>query len=340
MRITSDDEKRIMIKILKALKVPEEHAKIVADVTLDADLKGFSSHGIGRFPQYVKGIKHGNIKTKGKIEIEKETSSTALINGNHLLGHFVTYKGTEIAIKKAKRTGVGLVGIHDSNHFGIAGYYSDMAIKEDMIGIVMANTEPAVAPLGGKEPILGTNPIAISIPSNKYYVSVDMATSASARGKLLEAARKGENIPEGIALDSDGNPTTDPKKALEGSILPFGGHKGYALSLMVEILAGPLVKAAIGREVKGTVNPYEKCTKGDLILAINPSNFVNIKEFKEQVDKFVEEVKSTGKVLIPGDIEKMNMKKNLEEGIYIDKELLEEFKKIEKELNLDLNLEG
>jgi len=340
MRITSDDEKRIIIKILKALKVSDEHAKVVADVTVDADLKGFSSHGIGRFPQYIKGIKHGNIKTKGNIEIEEETSSTALINGNHLLGHYVTYNGMKIAIKKAEKTGVGLVGIHNSNHFGIAGYYSDIATKNDMIGIVMANTEPAVAPLGGKEPILGTNPIAIGIPSNKYYISVDMATSASARGKLLEAARKGEKLPEGIALDADGNPTTDPKKALKGSILPFGGHKGYALSLMIEILAGPLVKAAIGREVKGTVNPYEKCTKGDLLLVIDPSKFVNIQEFKEQVDKFIEEIKSTGNVLIPGDIEKMNMKKNMEEGIYLDKELIKEFKKIEKELNLDLNLEG
>jgi len=340
MRITSDDEKRIIIKILKALKVSDEHAKVVADVTVDADLKGFSSHGIGRFPQYIKGIKHGNIKTKGNIEIEEETSSTALINGNHLLGHYVTYNGMKIAIKKAEKTGVGLVGIHNSNHFGIAGYYSDIATKNDMIGIVMANTEPAVAPLGGKEPILGTNPIAIGIPSNKYYISVDMATSASARGKLLEAARKGEKLPEGIALDADGNPTTDPKKALKGSILPFGGHKGYALSLMIEILAGPLVKAAIGREVKGTVNPYEKCTKGDLLLVIDPSKFVNIQEFKEQVDKFIEEIKSTGNVLIPGDIEKMNMKKNMEEGIYLDKELMKEFKKIEKELNLDLNLEG
>jgi len=340
MRITSEDEENIIISILKALNVPEEHARIVADVTVNADLKGFSSHGIGRFPQYIKGIEHGTIKTKGNIEIEEETVSTALINGNHLLGHFVTYKGMEIAIQKAKKTGIGLVGIHDSNHFGIAGYYSDMAIKKDMIGIVIANTEPAVAPLGGKEPILGTNPLAIGIPSNKYYVSVDMATSASARGKLLEAARKGEDLPEGIALDSNGKPTTDPEKALKGSILPFGGHKGYALSFMIEILAGPLVKAATSKEVKGTVNPYDKCTKGDLLIAINPSKLVNIKDFKEQVDKFVEEVKSTGKVLIPGDMEKMNMEKNLEEGIYIDSELLKQLKELEEKLNLDLNLEG
>ena len=170
----------------------------------------------------------------------------------------------EIAIEKAKETGIGLVGIHDSNHFGATGYYTDMAIMDGMVGIAIANTEPAVAPLGGKEPIIGTNPIAIGMPSNRNYVSVDMATSASARGKLIEAVRKGEKIPENVALDAEGNPTIDPEAALKGSILPFGAHKGYALAFMIELLAGPLVGASFGKEVTGTANPEEMCTKGGI----------------------------------------------------------------------------
>ncbi|MDP3034708.1 MAG: L-sulfolactate dehydrogenase [Methanobacteriaceae archaeon] len=337
MKITPEQEKSIITEILTRLDVSKEHSEIVAEVTLDADLKGFASHGIGRFPQYIKGLESGTIKTQGDVEIEIETISTALINGNHLFGHVVAYKGMELAIEKAKENGISMVGIHDSNHFGVAGYYSDMAIKQDLIGIVTANTEPAVAPIGGKIPILGTNPIAIGVPSNNHYVSVDMATSASARGKLLEAVRRGEDIPENVALDCEGRPTIDPKEALKGSILPFGAHKGYALAFMIEILAGPLVKAAFGTGVKGTVNPLEMCTKGDLMMAIDPSQMGDLEIFKDQVDAFISEVKSTDNVFIPGDMEVRNIKKHQTEGIEIDDILAQQFKDISQELDLDLD---
>ncbi|GAB4308880.1 MAG: L-sulfolactate dehydrogenase [Methanobacteriaceae archaeon] len=336
MKISAEQEKMIIIKILTEMNVPLNEAEIVADVTADADLKGFSSHGIGRFPQYVTGLKVGTIIPGAEINVEKESISTALLNGNHNFGHVVTYKGMELAIQKAKETGVGLVGIHNSNHFGVAGYYSDMAIMQDMIGIVIANTEPAVAPIGGKEPILGTNPVAIGIPSDKNYVSVDMATSASARGKLLEAARKGEKIPENVALDAEGRPTIDPEAALKGSILPFGAHKGYALAFMIELLAGPLVKASFGKNVTGTANPNVMCTKGDLILAIDPSKFVDTSEFKEAVDEFISEIKSEDNIFIPGDMEVRNVKRFTEKGISIDEVLLEQIKEISKELSVDL----
>ncbi|MGB9936532.1 MAG: L-sulfolactate dehydrogenase [Methanobacterium sp.] len=338
MNITAEKEKEIIIEILTRMNVKEEHAEIVADVTLDANLKGFSSHGLGRFPQYIKGLKAGTIVTNAEIEIENETPSMALINGNHIFGHVVAYNAMEIAIKKAKETGIAIVGVHDSNHFGVAGYYSDMAVMEGLIGVVIANTEPAVAPIGGKEPILGTNPIAIGIPSNKHYVSVDMATSASARGKLLEAVRKGQKIPENVALDAEGNPTIDPEAALKGSILPFGAHKGYALAFMIEILAGPLVRAASGKAVTGTANPEVNCTKGDLIIAIDPSKFVDIEEFKAEVDDFIAEIKSSGEnIFIPGDIEVINIKKSKEEGLPIDRALYAQLKEIAGELSFDLD---
>lgn len=338
MNITAKQEKAIIMEILTRMNVKEEHAEIVADVTLDANLKGFTSHGLGRFPQYIKGLKAGTIATDNEIEIEKETPAMALINGNHIFGHVVAYKAMEIAIQKAKETGIAVVGIHDSNHFGVAGYYSDMAVMEDLIGLVIANTEPAVAPIGGKEPILGTNPIAIGIPSNKHYVSVDMATSASARGKLLEAMRKGQKIPENVALDEDGNPTIDPECALRGSILPFGAHKGYALAFMIEIMAGPLVRAASGKAVKGTANPEEMCTKGDLIIAIDPSKFVDTDEFKEEVDELIAEIKDSGdNIFIPGDMEVLNIKKAKENGLPVDDVLYTQLKEIADELSFDLD---
>lgn len=337
MNITPEQELSLIIEILTQLDVPAEEASIVAEVTLDADLKGFSSHGIGRFPQYIKGLEVGTIKPQTEITVEKESAATAMVNGNHGFGHVVTYQCMEIAIQKAKETGIGMVGIHNSNHFGVAGYYSDMAIMEDLIGIITANTEPAVAPIGGKEPILGTNPLAIGIPSGSHYVSVDMATSASARGKLLEAKRRGESIPENMALDADGNPTTDPAEALKGSILPFGAHKGYALSFMIEIMAGPLVNASFGKAVTGTANPEVPCTKGDLITAIDPSKFVDVDDFKHDVDDLIAEIKTTPHVRIPGDFEVMNVKRHQKEGITLDETLLQQLREIAGKV--DVNVE-
>ncbi len=336
MKITQEQELSLIMDLLTKFDVPDKEASIVAEVTLDADLKGFSSHGLGRFPQYIKGLELGNINPTCHITVEKENTNTAIINGNHGFGHVVTHKAMEMAIEKSKKSGIGLVGVHNSNHFGVAGYYSDMAIIEDLIGIVIANTEPAVTPIGGKEPILGTNPIAIGIPSQSHYVSVDMATSASARGKLIEAKRIGDMIPENVALDAEGNPTIDPCEALKGSILPFGAHKGYALAFMIEIMAGPLVNASYGKSVTGTANPEVECTKGDLVAAIDPSQFVDIEDFKNDVDKFVSEVKSTPNVFIPGDMEVRNVKKRQKEGIPIDDNLLKELKELTTRLGVDL----
>ena len=337
MEITPEQELSLIIEMLTRLDVPNEEASIVAEVTLDADLKGFSSHGLGRFPQYVKGLAVGTIKPVTEISIERDYPATMLIDGNHGFGHVVTYRAMEMAIEKSKENGIGLVGIHNSNHFGVAGYYSDMAIMQDLIGIVIANTEPAVAPIGGKEPILGTNPLAIGIPSNSHYVSVDMATSASARGKLMEAKRRGELIPENVALDAEGRPTIDPCEALKGSILPFGAHKGYALAFMIEILAGPLVKASYGKSVTGTANPEVMCTKGDLIAAIDPSKFVDLEEFKNDVDNFISEVKATPNVFIPGDMEVRNVKRHQENGITLDDKLVKQLQEISSRLKVDLS---
>ncbi|BDZ66898.1 L-sulfolactate dehydrogenase [Methanobacterium ferruginis] len=341
MKITAEQELSLIMEMLTQLNVPGEDASIVAEVTLDADLKGFSSHGLGRFPQYVKGLEVGTIKPESEITVEKESVATALLNGNHSFGHVVTYRAMEMAIGKAKETGIGMVGVHNSNHFGVAGYYTDMAIMEDLIGIVIANTEPAVAPIGGKEPILGTNPLAIGIPSGSHYVSVDMATSASARGKLLEAKRRGEMIPENVALDAEGNPTIDPCAALKGSILPFGAHKGYALAFMIEIMAGPLVNASYGKAVTGTANPEVMCTKGDLVAAIDPSKFVDMEDFKSEVDDFIDEIKATPNVFIPGDMEVRNVKQHQEEGIPLDTNLIKQLKEITNDLGVDMtNLLG
>jgi L-2-hydroxycarboxylate dehydrogenase (NAD+) len=337
MKISVENEKKLLLIMLDKLGVDKKDAKIVAEATVDADLKGFTSHGIGRFHNYITGINLGNINPNQEITIEKETDAMALVNGNNNFGQVVAYKSMEIAIEKAKNVGIAAVGTKNSNHFGVTGFYSDLAIKNDVIGIVIANTEPAIAPLGGKEPIIGTNPIAVGIPGDDY-ISVDMATSATARGKLLEASRKKEKISEGLALDSEGKPTTDPDEALKGSILPFGAHKGYSLAFIIEILAGPLVGASYGKQVRGTANCKENCTKGDLFVAIDPDKFVGISEFRKETGEFVNEIKtSKPETIVPGDIETAKMDKFRKEGINIDEALYNTLNGICKDLDINLD---
>ncbi len=337
MKISIENEMKLIQEMLEAYGTKSNEATIVAEVIADGDLKGFSTHGLGRFPQYIKSINAGTIKLEGDYEIEKESPASAMINGNHKFGHYVTVKGMDLAVKKASETGIGIVGIHDSNHYGIAGYYSDLASIQDMVGIVISNTEPAMAAFGAKKAIIGTNPITISIPSDDVngYICVDMATSITARGKLLEAKRKNEKIPEGLALDKDGNPTTDPAEGLEGSILPFGGFKGYALAFMFELLAGPLVGAEIGENVQGTATPDKMCTKGDVLIAIDPEFFAGSMQFKFYVDQFVRDIKAEGGV-VPGDREVENIDKNQREGIPVDPALYEELTEMAKEKGVDI----
>lgn len=323
-------------EILKKLGVSEEDCQLVAEATVDADLKGFTSHGLGRFPQYIIGIEHGTINLDDNITIEKETPAIALINGNNGFGQAVAYKAMQLAVEKAKEVGIGCVGVHNANHFGVTGFYSDIAIRNGVIGLVIANTEPAIAPIGATKKLLGTNPIAMGIPSDTY-IALDMATSATARGKILESKRKGLDIPDGWALDKDGNPTNDPEAALEGSILPFGGVKGYLLAFMIELLTGPLVNASWGSGVTGTADPTKMCTKGDLYVAIDPSAFVDPEQFKEETEAFCAEVRATGNTFIPGDLEVQKVAKAEAEGISIDEKLYEQLSEICSDLEIDLD---
>ena len=337
MKIMKDNEIALVKEILKKLGASEEDSEFVAEATIDADLKGFTSHGIGRFPQYLVSIKSGTINLKDDITIEKETPAIALINGNSGFGQAVSYKAMQIAIKKAKEVGIGCVGVHNTNHFGVTGFYSDLALRENCIGLVIANTDPAIAPLGGSKPLIGTNPIALGIPS-ETYITVDMATSVTARGKIIESKRKGLDLPDGWALDKDGNPTNDPEAALEGSILPFGGFKGYALSLLIEILTGPLVQAGYGLGVSGTASPTQDCTKGDLYVVIDPSKFGDFGEFVANTEDFVSQVRSTGEtVAIPGDLEVKRIADAEANGVAIDKKLYEQLKQICDKLDIDID---
>lgn len=328
--------RKFMEEVLAKLGVSENKAEIISDVFLRADLKGFSTHGLLRFPRLVKSIEEGFQIPKAKIKIEREQKNSTIINGNSGLGMVIAKKAMELAIRKAKNNSIAAVGVYNTNHFGIAGYYSELATESDMIGIAMCNTEPAMAPFSGKTPLCGTNPISIAVPTHKNPIILDMATSNVTRGKLLSSLKGKESIPEDWALDKEGNPVIYPDRIF--SLLPLGSknfsYKGFGLAFIIDILAGVLVNAQCGRNVRGTIT-LEKCTKGDFFIAINISRFTDTESFKSKVGQLMKDVEKDGG-MYPGQREYINEKKNSLKGIEIRDTLYGELKSIGNKYNVKI----
>lgn len=289
MQIDREHAEAIATKAFRTKGLQVDDASLVADVLVTADASGKSSHGLLRLPRYVRGIEHGNVNPEGAIEIVRESGATATIDGGSRPGPVVAATAMGEAMDRADEFGIGAVGVHNSNHLGMLGYYTQKARSEGYIGVGMTNTEPAMPPYGGAEPVLGTNPIAIGLPTEPPF-NLDMSTSAIARGTVLKEKEADGTIPDDVALDADGEPTTDPEAALDGTILPFGGPKGSGLAIAVEVLAGGLVGAAMGRDVTGTYHTEDSCTKGDLFLAIDPTAFAG-DGFVEQASSFLSNLK-------------------------------------------------
>jgi L-2-hydroxycarboxylate dehydrogenase (NAD+) len=269
MQVDRSRAEDVTAAAFRARGLSESDASIAATVLVSADARGKHSHGMLRVPRFVRGIDHGNVDPAGEITVAPADGATALVDGGSRLGPVVATEAVGEAMARADDHGVGVVGVHDSNHLGMLGYYTDRVRREGYVGIAMTNTEPAMPPYGGAEPVLGTNPIAVGLPTDPPF-NLDMSTSAISRGEVLHRKETGETLPEDVALDADGQPTTDPAEALEGVILPFGGPKGSGLAVAVEVLAGGLVGAAMGNDVTGTYHTENPCTKGDLFVVVDP----------------------------------------------------------------------
>lgn len=270
--------------VLRDRGIDDDDAALTAEVLVSADACGKHSHGLRRLPRFVRGIDHGNVSRDADVVVDERGHGVALVDGGSRLGPVVATAALTEATRQADQFGVGTVGVHDGNHLGMLGYYTDRARREGYVALAMTNTEPAMPPHGGSEPILGTNPIAIGFPTDPAF-NLDMSTSSISRGEVLGARERGERLPEGIALDADGEPTTDPAAALDGVILPVAGAKGSGLAIAVEVLAGGLVGAAMGRDVTGTYRTEQPCTKGDLFVVVDPDAFVE--RFVDRVQAFL-----------------------------------------------------
>lgn len=270
MEIDRQHAESVVGDAFEAHGISAPDAALTADVLVSADACGKHSHGVQRVPRYVRGIEAGNVDPGGTIDVVRERDGAATISGGSRLGPVVASEGTARAMDRAADHGIGAVAVRDGNHVGMLGYYTDQLRAAGFVGIAVTNAAPAMAPHGGTEPVLGTNPIAIGLPTDPPF-NLDMATSSISRGAIHRLNERDEPLPDGVAVDAAGRPTTDPSEALAGAIRPFDGAKGSGLAVAVEVLAGGLAGAAMGEGVTGTFDTTTACTKGDLFLAIDPT---------------------------------------------------------------------
>lgn len=338
------------------LGAPKKHAEIVSDVLIASDLRGIESHGIQRLRTYYERIKQGIYKTKTKIKLIKNTPTTAVIDGGFGLGPVIAYKSMKIAIKKAKKYGLGAVAVRNSSHFGIAGYYSLMAIKEGMIGITTTNTRPMVPPTFGVEPLLGTNPLTMGAPTDeKIPFLIDCATSIIQRGKVEVYNRLHKSLPTGLIITKNGRIEDNPEEVLHdldeasAALLPLGGkgestsgHKGYGYATFVEILSSALQEGNFLKENAGIYKDNQKrLPVGHFFLAINIENFMGLNSFNKTTGDIMRTLRNSkkepgaDKIYTAGEKEYNNEVRITKTGISLNKSLQEDVKYIKNELGLE-----
>jgi len=348
-RINHEKLIRFVSRSFEKLGVPASDAEIAANVLVASDLRGVDTHGVIRFNPhawYVKWLRDGAMTAKPNIRVVTENASTALLDADNGMGFVAGHRAMELAVKKAREAGVGIVTVRNSRHYGMSAYYSMLALPHDMIGIAMTNASRQVVPTFGREARFGTNPISFAIPAqNERPFVLDMATTTAAAGKLELAIRLGKPVPTGWALNEKAESTTDPKVAQQARrLLPLGGsresgsHKGYGLGILVEILCGVLT---------GTVTALNanQEPRGHFFGAIDPAAFRPAVEFKSDMDRLIRELKSTptmegeSRVYVAGEIEFETAEERSERGIPLHSSVLKGLRDVGTQLGVPYDLE-
>ncbi len=350
------------VRVFEKMDIPPEDARITAEVLVEANLRGIDSHGVARLARYVNGLRDGVMIARPETRMVIETPTTATIDAGAGLGQPVSYRAMQTAIAKAREYGCGFVTVRNSNHFGIAGYYAMMALKEDMIGMTMTNAAVLVVPTFGRDAMYGTNPIALAVPAGAERPFVlDMATSTVPRGKLEVYHRQEKPIPLGWATDETGQPTTDPGRVLDnfikragGGLLPLGGagellsgHKGYGLGLMVEILTAVLPGAAFLTHVypKDAEGKPLPANLGHFFGAWRLDAFREPAAFKADMDRFIRELKGGNlaegatRIYVHGEKEFEEYDRRAANGIPLGAKVEASLKQIAADLGVEYDLD-
>lgn len=311
-------------RALRAAGLDEDGARSVADLVVEADERGSDTHGIIRLPRYVARLRAGGINPRPNIRIVSERPAAALIDGDNGMGHLVMRHAAHVAIEKARATGAAWVGARMSNHAGPASLYATMPLAHDMIGIYFAvGSSNHLPPWGGRDLLLGTNPLAIAVPAlEEAPVVLDMAPTVAAYGKVRLRQQRGEPLPVGWMIDGEGKPLTDSSKADQGYLLPIGEYKGYGLAMMIGVLAGLLNRAAFGRDVVDFAKDAASVTNtGHAILALSIDTFAPVVDFKRSVDAAVRDIRGSARlpgverIFVPGEQSHLRMRDRLANGI-------------------------
>jgi LDH2 family malate/lactate/ureidoglycolate dehydrogenase len=359
--VTWDFIEEFMVTAFQKVGVPEEDAKICADVLMESDKRGIESHGINRFkPIYIDRILDQIQKPKTKIDVLKETPTTAVLDANDGMGMVASHKAMSMAIEKAKKYGMGMVAVRNSTHYGIAGYYATMASKEDMIGITGTNARPSIAPTFGVENMLGTNPLTIGLPTDEAFPFVlDCATSITQRGKIEYFAKTKQPTPEGMVVGRDGLAKTDSKQILkdlksgQAALAPLGGigeelagYKGYGYATVVEILsaalqAGNFLKMLTGFDKDGKKQPYHL---GHFFMAIDTEAFMGSDTFKQTAGDILRALRDSEKapgqprIYTAGEKEYLAWLERKDTGLPLTDASKNDIKEVHKMLNLTMDL--
>ncbi|KAL4873936.1 hypothetical protein BDV12DRAFT_158782 [Aspergillus spectabilis] len=327
--IKPSDLESFVSRILLGNGVPENHATIIANCLVAADLRGVDTHGSNRIPSYMQRIRQKVLDPSASPELSQITPIAALVDGKNSFGFVSAHLAMQRAIEMAQEFGLGLVSVKHSNHFGMSAWIVQRAIDAGMMSLVFTNSSPALPVWGGKSKLMGVSPIACGAPSGKTRPFIlDMAPSVAARGKIYKALRRGEKIPTDWALDGDGNITDEPAKALEGVMLPMGGPKGSALAIMMDVFSGVFSGSAFAGNVTGPYDPSKPADVGHFIMAIKPDLFISLEDFKERMDYLYQRVVGSDKmggvdqIYYPGEIEQITREMRLVEGIpFTDSEI-------------------
>ncbi len=350
-----------MVSAFKKMGVPQEDAKICADVLIESDRRGIESHGVNRFkPIYIDRIKAGIQKPITKIDVLRETPTTAVFDANDGMGMVASYKAMLLAIEKAKKYGMGMVTVRNSTHYGIAGYYATMASKEGMIGITGTNARPSIAPTFGVQNMLGTNPLTFGMPTDEEFPFVlDCATSITQRGKIEYFAKMGLSTPKGMVIGRDGLPKTDSLQILEdlvkgeAALAPLGGigeelagYKGYGYATVVEILssalqAGSFLNMLSGRDEEGELKPYHL---GHFFIAIDTEAFMGLESFKKTTGDILRSLRNSQKapgeekIYTAGEKEYLTWLDRKDKGVPLNEACINDIKEINVTLQLNKEL--